>query len=160
MEILSKLFGSATRVKIMKLFLANSEQVFDSADIYKRAKVTSTSGRKEINLLYKTGLIMKKVFFKEVKKKKRGKIVLEKKKTNGWIINEKFPMMIPLQNLLIKTKPLADNEITKQLTTLTKSQKLSLFRTGRKLLSVKLKGTAVLNSYGSPFQDGSGSIGI
>ena len=53
METLSKLFGSSARIKIMKLFLSNPDDVFNNKEISKRAKVVLATVRKELNLLDK-----------------------------------------------------------------------------------------------------------
>jgi len=110
MEILAKLFGSEARVKIMKLFLLNSEQAFENTEISGRAKIAPAVSRKELNLLNKINLIKKKSFFKENSKKKGGK-----KKIEGWILNPDFPLLSPLQNLLIESGTLKPNEIVDKL---------------------------------------------
>ncbi len=121
MEILGKLFGSPARVKVMKLFLANEEIPFDNEDISKRAKVPMTTLRKELNLLLKVGLIKKKVFYKEVEKKikktktKPARVEKIKKKTNGWILNDKFIYLMPLYNLLVGTSSFTPKIINKRL---------------------------------------------
>ena len=90
MEILAKLFGSVARVKIMKLFLLNPEQVFDNVEISSRTKIVVTSSRKELNLLSKIKFIKKKSFFKEVgDRSKTGK-----KRKDGWILNKDFSFFV------------------------------------------------------------------
>ena len=64
MDTLGKLFGSYARVKIMRLFLLNSEDIFENADIVKRSKVTKVLVQKETALLYRAGFIVKKHFIK------------------------------------------------------------------------------------------------
>lgn len=115
MEILSKLFGSAARVKIMRLFLSNEDMVFDNIEIAHRTKVDSTNVRKEINLLEKISFVKKKTFYKEIEKKKKGEFYLEKKKTNGWILDINFSLIAPLKNLLIKSSPLESRDIVNRL---------------------------------------------
>ncbi|MFH0846124.1 MAG: hypothetical protein V1851_01850 [Patescibacteria group bacterium] len=115
MEILSKLFGSVARVKIMRLFLSNEDWAFDNEEIAKRTKVPTTGVRKEVSLLEKVGFIKKRVFFKEIEKKKRGEIYVEKKKTNGWILDVNFSLLAPMKNLLIKSSPLETKEIVDRL---------------------------------------------
>ncbi len=121
MEILGKLFGSPARVKIMKLFLSNEEVSFDNEDISKRAKVTLPILRKELNILNKAGLIKKKVFYKEIKKKikktktKPAQTKIIKKKMNGWVLNEKFTYIMPLHNLLVNMTSFNSTSIMKKL---------------------------------------------
>jgi hypothetical protein len=106
MEILSKLCGSEAKVKIMRLFLFNPDQVFSSAEISNRAKVSAPSVRHEIDILKKIGLIKGKQFFSTsavavVKKGK--KISPKKKKEGGWQLDPSFPYMSALKALLIDT---------------------------------------------------------
>jgi len=115
MEILSKLFGSVARVKIMKLFLLNPEQAFDGAEVSERTKIIASTSRGELNLLSKIEFIKKKTFFKENIKKtnKSGKI--SKKKVEGWILNKDFRFIAPLENLLVESGTLKPNEIIDRL---------------------------------------------
>ncbi|OGD67012.1 hypothetical protein A2442_02665 [Candidatus Campbellbacteria bacterium RIFOXYC2_FULL_35_25] len=121
METLGKLFGSLAKVKIMKLFLSNADIAFDNEDISKRTKVATAVLRKELNLLSKVGLIKKKIFFKEIKKKvkntktKQVQILVTKKKTNGWALDEKFPYTSALYNLLVNMAPLNSSSLIKRL---------------------------------------------
>ncbi len=111
MEILAKLFGSVARVKIMKLFLLNPEQVFDNVEISSRTKIVTTTSRKELNLLIKIKFIKKRSFFKEVgDKSKTGK-----KRKDGWILNKDFSFLAPLQNLLVESGSLKSKEIVDRL---------------------------------------------
>lgn len=110
MDTFGILFGSQARVKIMRLFLLNSEDIFENQDIIKRSKVTPTVVRKEIQVLAKAGLIKKKSFFKEVAAKtKSGKP--SKKRVNGWVLNETFELLRPLRDFLINTEPMRKQEI-------------------------------------------------
>jgi len=115
MEILAKLFGSVARVKIMKLFLFNPEQIFGSMDISDRTKITSIVSRKELALLDKVSFIKKKSFMEEIEKKKDGKVKIERKRVYGWALNEDFPFLAPLQNLLIESGSLTSGEIINKL---------------------------------------------
>jgi hypothetical protein len=57
MDILAKLFGTAARVRVMRLFLMNPEEVFDIETVVGRTRTAKPSLRKEINLLKNVGLI-------------------------------------------------------------------------------------------------------
>lgn len=109
MDILSKLFGSAGRIKIMRLFLFNPDTAFENKDIAVRSKVTPEQARRETALLHGVGFIKKKVFVKSVSRAS-GKKVL-KKRTSGYTLNESFRLLIPLQNLLVHVDPLKKEEI-------------------------------------------------
>ena len=123
MEILGKLFSSDALVKVMRLFLMHKEEAFDLDDIIEKSRVKTASAKVEINLLKSIGFLKTKVFVKDVikpaRKTKTGvrrrsldkdpEII--KKKSNGWIINEKFPYLRPLQALLIETETLVRDDL-------------------------------------------------
>ena len=112
MDILEKIFGSAAKVKIMRLFLFHPNDVFDADDISTRAKVQRSNIRKELAALEKIDLIRRRSFVKEAKSKRaRGKVVFSKKKTQGWTLNNKFRYIRPLQNFLIDMAPLRHGDI-------------------------------------------------
>ncbi len=60
MEILGKILGTPARVKIMRLFLLNKGQGFNTATIAKRSRVTTDAVRREVRLLGSVGFIKKK----------------------------------------------------------------------------------------------------
>lgn len=121
METLGKLFGSIARVKIMKLFLANDETSFDNNDISKKTRVALSILRKELNLLSSIGFIKKKVFYKEIQiknkktKTKSDQVEIVKKKVNGWALNEKFPYITAMHNLLVNMTSFNSSSILKKL---------------------------------------------
>ena len=115
METLSKLFGNAAKIKIMRLFLSNDDVIFDNAEISKRTKVSLVNLRKELKIFESISLIKKRIFYKEVIKKVKGKEVVEKKKTSGWILDPSFSLLAPLKNLLIKGSPVAQKDIINRL---------------------------------------------
>lgn len=119
MTKLEKLFGSVAQVRIMRLFIFNPKSSFESSEISKRAKVRSSSVRKVMNTLEKVGMVKKKKISKKTtttkgrgKKKKK---VTKTKKVKGWILNEKFPYLSPLRNLLMPTDSMTHKEIEKKL---------------------------------------------
>ena len=114
-EILEKIFGSAAKVKIMRLFLFNPAETFDLGQIVERSKVTPASARHEVSMMEKVGLIKKRSFYKdyEVGPSKNRKI--ERRRTIGWTIDENFEYLEPLQNLLIHISPLRNGEILNRL---------------------------------------------
>lgn len=173
MEILSILFGTSARVKLMRLFLFNTESTFDAGDITLRAQIGSAELRKEIALLLKAGLILKKSYVKEVKvivkprvslnkknkkslnkgkggkagKASRGnlglsrlvgnnlsaplnsgtgsvlsikqqveeKVIVKKVKAVGWYLNDKFPYLLAIKNLLTVASLDIDTELIKKI---------------------------------------------
>lgn len=56
-DTLTKLFGSAARVKLLRLFLFNPKQALGLTDAASRARVTSEVARKEVGLFLRLGLL-------------------------------------------------------------------------------------------------------
>ena len=56
-DILAELFSSQALVKIMRLFLMNAEEVFDSKEISRRAKINVRKVNYELGLLKRIGFI-------------------------------------------------------------------------------------------------------
>lgn len=110
METLAKIFGSETKVKIMRLFLFNSDSFFDIESIADRVKENSSKVRKELNSLEKISFIKKRVIVKIVNKSKKTK--------NSYHLNKSFFYINPLYNLLINSKPLEQKEIVRKISSL------------------------------------------
>lgn len=108
MDILVKLFGSSARIKILRLFLFNSEESFSIKEVTDRARITPSEAKKEVALLLSIGLIKKKAFSKEVNVIVRKKPAVKKIKGIGYALDGKFPYLTSLKNLLI-TVSLHDN---------------------------------------------------
>ena len=106
METLAKLFGSEAKVKIMRLFLFNPDHVFDTSDIAERVKSDPSKVRREVSVLEKMGLVKRRPTHK---KKKNG---------HGFIVDNQFAYLSPLQNFLINTEPLNPKEIVNKITRL------------------------------------------
>ncbi len=123
MDILTKLFGSPARVKIMRLFLLNPGGIFENADVVEKSKVTAPIARKELTMLSKVGFIRKRSFFKEIyPNSKAGRVLVKtkkgkpkKKRVSGWQLDAEFTLLNPVHNLLINTEPLGNKEITGRL---------------------------------------------
>ncbi len=100
MDVLAKLFGSSQRVKLMRLFLMNPEDVFDIGDIAKRSKVLGATLKKEIALLESVSLIKSRMMVK-MRPKSSGKGgELEKKKVTGYSMDTRFPYLAALRALV------------------------------------------------------------
>ena len=102
METLAKLFGSETKVKMMRLFLFNPEKVFSIKTIASRVKSLPAKVRKETSTLLKMKLIKRKF----IRKKPKGP---------GFIMNKDFVYLFPLKNFLINIGPLQPKDITKKI---------------------------------------------
>jgi len=94
METLAKLFGGQARVRIMRLFLLNSDNNFELEEVVSRSRVTKVNARKEINALSSMNFIRPKVITKEGY---RG----AKKKVGAWSLNHEFQYLRSLRDILI-----------------------------------------------------------
>lgn len=91
MDPLGKLFGSAARVKLLRLFLFNDDAVFSSADAAERAKVPASAARREIGMLVSAGLL--------------------KRRSGGYTANPKFEHYQPLVVFLRTTTSIKDTDV-------------------------------------------------
>jgi len=114
LDVLEKLFGSAAKVKMMRLFLFNPEKAFENKDISKRAKISANLVRSETKKLEHIKLIKNRVFMKDTPKKP-GRRSSAKKKVKGWSLNRSFPYIGPLQSFLTQTSLLRHDDIIKNL---------------------------------------------
>ena len=94
METLAKLFGGQARVRIMRLFLLNSDNSFELEEVVSRSRVMKANARKEINALTTMNFIKPKVLTKEGS---RG----SKKKVNAWSLNHEFQYLRSIRDILI-----------------------------------------------------------
>lgn len=83
-DTLSRLFGSTTRVKLLRLFLFNPEEVFTSKEVAERARVTVSDASRELGLFTSIKLITRS----------NGKVA-------RFTLNPDFPYTTNLQNLLL-----------------------------------------------------------
>ncbi len=115
MDTLTKLFGSVVKVKVIKLFVFNPGATYDLGQISDRTKEISSKVRKELSLLEKMKLIRKRSFYKNVTKKVRGRLVHTKKRAQGWVLNDAFEYILPLQSFLVNLNHLGPKDISKKL---------------------------------------------
>jgi hypothetical protein len=114
-ETLEKIFGSAAKVKIMKLFLFNPADTFDIDQIVERSKVSQKEAWQEVTMMQKIGLIKRRSITREIVVGKGKKKKLEKRRVAGWIVDETFDYLEPLQELLIHISPLRNSELLEKL---------------------------------------------
>jgi hypothetical protein len=111
MDILEKFFGSAGKVKIIKLFLLNPDSTFDSIQTAERTKVSVGMARKEIHNLERIGFLKQKSYMKEAKKQQDRDIVTVRKRVNGWTLDPKFPYIEPMEAFLGSINPFKHKDI-------------------------------------------------
>lgn len=112
MEILGKIFGSAVRVKMMRLFLLNPDYVFESAEVAKRSKSKIEAVRKELALLVVAGFLKKKQsIIRDTTPTRSKKKKPQKKRTIGWMFNPGFPYHEEIKKLLVEANFLKKEEL-------------------------------------------------
>lgn len=114
MDILEKLFGTAAKVKIMRLFLFNPEYVFSIEEITTRGKMISKEVKNELPDLMKVGLVKKKIFIKDIVITKKKKAVTKRIKGTGYVLDSKFPYLNALKTLLISVSIHSHDDIVKR----------------------------------------------
>ena len=98
-DILGKLFGSATRVKLMKFFLLNQDGGFAVPDIATRLRAKPELVRAELKDLLAIGFVKSKTVTVTVV----GARKTTKKKLPGFVTNKDFGLTQPLRDLLIES---------------------------------------------------------
>lgn len=116
MEILDKLFGSAAKVKIMRMYLFNPASTLTPRAVSNMLDLKSSSVRRELTLLERIGFIKKrsnhperKVKGKKIKKSAANKLIA------GFMLDSRFPYITLLQNFLINTDMVKHKDILRKL---------------------------------------------
>lgn len=109
-DSLSILFGSQARVKLLRFFLFNPSQEFTFDDISRRAKLVRRTARTEINALERAEVIKKKILFRPSKRRPNTKV-----RTEGYVLNHKFPQLASLQTFLFETAPINGETVLKHI---------------------------------------------
>ncbi len=107
METLAKLFGGQARIKIMRLFILNPEQLFEMDEIVGRSRVQRAGARRELTHLLGMGFIKSKLVTKEGA---RG----GKKKVPGWALNTNFAYLSQIRDLLIDPNLLLQEDLVQR----------------------------------------------
>lgn len=115
MDILSILFGTALRVKTIRLFLFNPVASFDFEQIEQKMGVKPRELKDEIVFLKKLGLIKQLSISKLVTVKKGKKVSTKKAKVPAWALNPKFTYIEALTDFLVRTHSVENKEIIKKL---------------------------------------------
>jgi len=106
-DSLAILFGSGARVKLLRFFLFNPTQEFAFDDISRRARLVRRTARTELNALERAEVIKKKQMYVQAEGSTR------KVKTQGFVLNEKFPQLESLQKFLFETAPIDGKTLLK-----------------------------------------------
>lgn len=86
-DTLTKLFGSAARVRLLRLFLFNPKQAFTLAEAALRAQVAAEATRREVQILLRAGLLERH----------------PRRNTTRYGLASTSPYIEALQNLLLNT---------------------------------------------------------
>jgi len=114
MDTLAQLFGSATRVKLMRLFLFNPDTAFSLSESARRVKGTSQEVRKEITRLIAAGVVKKRSVVREIHSKKSPKSPPRKVHELGYSLESRFLYLQSLKNLLITVSLHADDSLVRK----------------------------------------------
>lgn len=116
MDTLIAIFGNPAKVKLLRFFLFNESTPFTVREIISRSRCLVGTVRKELNLLEKADIVRKKHISKEIQITKGKKLVVKKIEGQGYVLNNKFPYLDPLKNLLTITSLRADESLAKRFT--------------------------------------------
>jgi hypothetical protein len=111
MDILEKIFGSAAKVKMMRLFLFNPASAFDLEDIMEKSRVDIHEAKKNIQLMQKMGLIKRRPFYREKEKNSKGKKTVSRTRVSGYTLDSAFPYLTSLADFLIHINPMKHKDI-------------------------------------------------
>jgi len=89
----AKLFGSAVRIRLIRLFLFNPKKMLTAAEAAKRARVSTADARRELKLLVDAGLLRK-----------------NQSATARYATNSQFPFLESFQQMILNA-PLRGNDI-------------------------------------------------
>jgi len=110
MEILDKLFGSAAKVRMMRLFILNPNQQFSVDEIVARTMTHEKEVRVELSLLEKIDLVRRRTI-----SRKENPESLRSKKTQVWMLNPKFIYFYELKSFLVNANLIKNSELIKRL---------------------------------------------
>ena len=108
-DSLAILFGNQARVKLLRFFLFNPKQEFTFDDISRRAKLVRRTARTEINALERAGVIKRRMIYVTHPTKNT------KQRTQGYVLNDKFPQLTSLQSFFFETAPINGITLLKHL---------------------------------------------
>lgn len=113
MQILEKLFGSEARVKVLRFFLLNPEKVVLPNEISQLLKISSALVLKEARFLGSAGFLKRAFRVDVVVKKYKTKEKRFRRRVFGFQLNQIFPLLMALRNLLINASPVSREQMLK-----------------------------------------------
>lgn len=114
MKSVGYIFGGEAKVKMMRLFIFNPSDSFNTVEVSDRTKENPRLVRRELAELEKSGLIRRRGAGKHVVKKKRGQATAPRKAPT-FTLNHDYPYLAPLSDFLVDANPLSRKEIVKRI---------------------------------------------
>ena len=122
-HILEKLFDSAAKVRLLKLFLRNQGEAFSMRDIVARTQMNQSTIRKPLEQLHEIGCLRtftRRAPVAKVKNSKKGGAKLSHKKSpvlreHVFILNPYFVFYDEIRNLIFKSSPASKNWMAERL---------------------------------------------
>jgi hypothetical protein len=110
MEILDKIFGSAAKVRMMRLFILNPSQQFSVGEIVNRTITREKEVFTELAVLEKIDLVRRRTV-----SRKENPESLRSKKTKVWTLNPKFVYLDELKGFLVNPNLIKNSELIKRI---------------------------------------------
>lgn len=110
MEILDKLFGSAAKVRMMRLFILNPNQQFSAEEVVSRTMTRQKEVRVELAVLEKIDLVRRRTV-----SRKENPESARSKKIYVWALNPKFIYFDELKSFLINANLIKNSELIKRI---------------------------------------------
>lgn len=104
-NVLEKIFESIPKVRLLRLFIQNPEEIFSLEEIVKKTRIRNQSARNEIKKMLKIGLLKEKTEYVKTasvnQKSKNNKT--KQKKVHVFYTNPLFPLFPELKALIVKS---------------------------------------------------------
>jgi hypothetical protein len=110
MEILDKIFGSAAKVRMMRLFILNPDQQFSAREIVDRTLTREKEVHAELVLLKKIDLVRQRTQLR-----KENPESVRYKKMQVWGLNQKFLYYDELKTFLVNANLIKNSELIKRI---------------------------------------------
>jgi len=114
MDTLTAIFGNEVKVRVLRLFLFNETTIFLVKEITEKTKSVSNLVKKELGILEKAEVIKARKVSKEIQVTQGKKVIQKKVEGMGYVLNNKYPYLNPLKNLLTITSLSVDESLTKR----------------------------------------------
>lgn len=114
-QLLEKLFESIPKVRILRLFMQNSEHLFTFKEITDRSRIKPRMAKKELQKLLKIGLIKNRSGKIRLEDKKGKKHIVRYKKMDFYGVSPDFDFLKELKDLVIKSSVTSHKKLLRSL---------------------------------------------